>query len=431
MVFVQDYVLRSLVGAVALMACQTADAENLSSAIGNALRNHPELHALQFESEAANYGISAAKGLNRPQISVKASATYATDLTRENTGWNAGVSATQRLYDGGYATSERHRASALANSVENQLIDKAMIVGLESIQAYMEVQRSRGLVRILTANVERLSALRGRIEARVIAGASTEVDLYETSAKIDASKIQLLDARTQLADAVVNYRTIIGKNPDKLDTISSPTMALPRNADRAVSLAVLRSPKIMAVKYEALAASSVADGYASARRPKLDLALEATESGNFSRDVNDNQDLSAQVVFRFDLYDGGTGKARYNQALSTARAAESRTKTASLEVEREIRLAWNNIHIAKDKAKTVRSQLTNSRRALTLGLKRYRAGVTSMAQLLDMHIELTTAEAAWLNAEFIHRYNVYRILAGTGRLMAVLHLNTPGSKPIQ
>ncbi len=406
-----------------------AAAENLSTAVSSALRIHPEILALRSNAMAAGYGLRASKGRMAPQISMSASATVSTDFEAEADNWNATLSATQSIYDGGLATSEISRASAEEKSLVSKLSDQSQVVSLEATLAYMEVQRSRGIVRIFESNLAGLKAIQAKVVARVNAGISGEVELYDTAAKIDAAILNLLDARVQLAEAVVNYTVLVGRTPAKLETVSSPVKFLPQGADEAVRLALHRSPKIMAVKYDALAADAVASGLRAANKPKIDLALTAGNRDAFSGGFDASQDLSAQVSFRFDLYDGGTNRARARQARYNADATRFRARQVARDVEREVRLSWNSIHISRDRIKALKSQVADTGKALRLSISRYEAGVTSLSQLLDLQSQHANARAAWLNYEFTYRYNVYRILAGTGRLTAALRMASNASMP--
>ncbi len=415
--------LRLLTALAIITGSQPACAENLASAVHRALRNHPGLAALRSDVSASREAIYAADGINKPKIALAARASYSTDLEFDSSrALNASISATQSLYDGGYAKSESKRTRAAERSSSSSLADQAQVVTLETAQAYMEVQRSRGMVRLLAAHVQRLQILYTKVAARVRVGVTGEVELYDTASKIDAAKVNLLDTKTQLADAIVNYRMLVGRTPGKLDTISAPTMILPRSADEAVSLALDHSPKIMAVTYDALAADAAVGTFDAANRGKIDLSLAAQATGDMLGDTGVSDELSAAISFRFDLYDGGTNEARARQARHQATASRERARSVQNEVERQVRLSWNSIHVAGERRKTLAHQLANARRALQISLKRYIAGVASIQQMLDQHVQLAASEAAWLNAEFTHRFNVYRVLAGTGRLTAALNI---------
>jgi outer membrane protein, adhesin transport system len=410
----------------ALLIPGIATGETLSSAVSRALSINPEVQSLRSSTMAANFGVDAARGLSGPQIALDASARVATDFQGSNDGWNASLSARQSIYDGGLARSELRRAHADEGSIASRLADQALVTALETTQAYLEVQRSRGLTRILEANVARLETLRGKVRRRAKAGAASDIDLYDASAKVDAAKLNLLDAKSQLADAIVDYRSLVGHAPERLESVSSPTGALPTSPDEAVRLAKKRSPRILAVTYDALSAEALADAARAAVDPKIDLDIATNHANGLGSDDGASRDLSAQISFRFDLFDGGTARARIRKARYEALATRQQAQAVALKVEREVRQSWNAIHVARSRARTLNSQLTNARKSLRISVRRYDAGVASLSRLLDQHADLAAAEVAWLNSEFTHRFNVYRVLAGSGRLLRALNITSRG-----
>jgi outer membrane protein, adhesin transport system len=401
----------------AAFACSSAVAETIESTIATAISHSPDVQGLRATAEAAGFGREAAKGLDAPRVSLNANAGMSSDLDASSDSWNASVSATQSIYDSGYRRSEQEKSSFEEQSAYSQLLNQSLLTGLQAVQTYLEVQRSRGLVRILTANQVRLRSLRQKVSARVAAGVASEVELYDADAQLDAAELNLLDAKSQLADAVVSYRILTGRKPGNLASETVPDKRLPKNEHEAVSLALHYSPSILAVKYDALAAASSAKSARASLGPQIDLNLSAGRRGDFRDQLEDSNDISAQISFRFDLYDGGTGEARANQAHMQAEAARSRAKATAREIEKQLRLSWNTIHLAGDRRRVLLSQLKNARKSLRLNIARYEAGIARLSDLLDLNSQVASAEAAWLNSEFTHRYNVYRVLAATGRLL--------------
>ncbi len=389
-------------------------AETLTRAVQLALKNNPEVQALVADVKATGYGVDASEGLLGPSVTTSAAAIASTRESQE--GWSASLSATQNIYDGGFSRGELHRSEAIHRATVSRLRESTAVGTLQATKAYMEVQRSRGVVRILAANLSSLKSLQHRVRLRVDAGVSNEVELFNTAAKIDAAKINLIDAKSQLSDAVAQFQITIGHLPGSLETVNAPVQLLPRSSAEAARLAQGYSPRIMAMRYDALAAEAVTESSAAAGRPKLDLSVSASHNDTLDKRYSDTSELSAQIAVRFDLYDGGTSAARVKQSKYNAIAARERTKAESNNVKLELATALNAVQIARQKVTILRSQLANTRQTFELSRKRYNAGVTPLSEILDLHTAVATAEASWLNAEFTYRYNVYRVLAGVGRM---------------
>jgi outer membrane protein, adhesin transport system len=417
--------------ALTVLMALPAYADSLGLAVKTALARSADLQSLNAETSASRFGQKATDALSGPTVGVTGRASMGANRQNYNDGWDASVSATQAVLDGGYARSQQSRSRFALKASEKRAQDQALIVSLQTIQTYLEVQRCRGLVRIVSANRARLSALESKVQARVAGGVASQVDAYETAAQLDAAELAEIDAQSQLADAVVNYQAQVGKKPRSLKTEKLPEHKLPRSIDDALHLAKGFSPRIMAVSYDALAADAAADGIASERKPKVDLNVSAGPSGSFNDHSELTQDLSAQISFRFDLYDGGAGEAKENQARMQAQSARLRALSETRSIEREMRQSWNAIHVAKDRTRVLLNRLHNSRQSLKLALERYNAGIASLSQLLDLNDQVASAEAAWLNEGFAHKFNVYRVLAGTGRLLPALQIQHEAGETVQ
>ena len=63
------------------------------------------------------------------------------------------------------------------------------------------------------------------------------------------------------------------------------------------------------------------------------------------------------------------------------------------------------------------------RKALDLSSQRFATGQSTLETTLDLQDQVTTMEAAYLNEQFSGRYNIYRVLAGTGQLFQALGIN--------
>jgi outer membrane protein, adhesin transport system len=397
-------------------------AETLVHAVQTTLRNNPEIQALKADVEASGFDLVASEGLRKPKLAATANVSA---TTADSDGqWSAGLVASQSLFDGGFASGELKRASAERKAAFARLKEQLVVTTLQVARAYMEVQRTRALVRILDGNLKSLRSLQHRVKLRVEAGVSNEVELYDTASKIDAAKVNTIDAQNELADAIASYHALVGKLPGRLETIEAPTQWMPRSATEAAKLAQSYSPRVMAIKYDAISVDGRTESTASASKPKLDLSIQAEHTNYFDGKFRDVSDLTAQINFRFDLYDGGVNAARVKQSEYTAQATRDRAKAEAKDVQLDVITALNAVRVAGKKVMTLKSQLSNIRRTFELSRKRYNAGVTPLSDLLDLHNALANAEASWLNAEFAHRYNVYRVLAGTGRLPKSLNPKT-------
>jgi len=304
-------ILAGLVWAGALLPCVPAFAETLAAAVERAVLNHPEIKARKSGQKAAGAAVEAAVGLSRPRIGISAHGGVYVDPEVVDESYGVAATASQTLYNGGQVKSERERAKADAGAAGSRLEDAALVIGLQAAQAYIEVQRAQRIVQLVKQNVAAVEGLYMLVRLRVETGLGDPSELYQAKARIEATRSQLETAKQQYADAVAMFQTVTGALPARLETTAAPSKAVPANVDEAVRQARGRSPKIMAIRYEALAAEAAVGIAESALKPKLDLELNL-KYGNVIKgyDQNEFKNATAMVVFKFDLYDGGTRRAR-------------------------------------------------------------------------------------------------------------------------
>jgi outer membrane protein, adhesin transport system len=404
----------------AVLPSGVVSAEALSAAVERAVLNHPEIRALKSTRLAARSAIEGSKSLVRPRIALSASGgAYQNDSDVSDT-FAVSLTASQPLYDGGAAKSERRRTKAEAGAAGRRLADAANVIALQAVQAYFEVQRSKEIRKIVERNLARLEDIERRVAMRTREGFGSEADIYEASAKVEAARLQVAEARLQAKDAAAVFQLIVGRPPGKLSPVSAPGGALPTSVDEAVRLGRKQSPKIMAVQYDALAAFAAIAAYEASSKPKVDLAVGLNYRNDVDHTLGESQDLSALLNFRLDLYDGGAAAARTAQARHVADASRLAVEAAALDVEREIRLSWNVIVSAQDRLGPLKRQQRDARRALELNLSRFDAGLVTLEKILDLQSFAAAAEVAHLNQIYAGRYNVFRILGGTGRLLPAL-----------
>mgnify|MGYP002381184527 CR=1 FL=1 len=408
---------------------QQSNAETLPNAVQRAVASQPEIRSLLAKRMASRADVDLSKSLRRPGINLSASSVLMTadsSGSRSETSPSAvSLSASQPIYDGGVASAELRRSRSGVAAANQRLGDALNTVALQTVQAYIEVLRLREVRKILSENIASLQAIAQRVQLRADNGFGSDADVFEARARVDSAKYQLVEAEQQLRDAVSTYRSLVGHEPERLEPIQMLTKFLPEDVDHAVREARTHSPRILAVRYDALSAYASIDSSKAQSNPKLDLVLGMDYNKDLKRSASDANDLFARVSFRMPLYDGGATRARVAEARYTAESARLSAEATALDVEREIRLAWNGFASTRQKTQPLMRQFQNASKSLKLNLKRFDAGLTTLEKIMDLQTQKTSAQLALLNEEVSGRYFVFRVLGGTGQLAAALGVRLP------
>lgn len=402
-----------------------ASAETLAAAVDRAIRGHPQVQAFDYNRRAAHAAMGAAEGLGKPRVSLSAqSGAYGSRDTLED---SAGISlsAAQTIYDAGEIQSQIKGSRADAWTAEYRLHEEILATALQTVQAYIEVQRTRRLNKLLKQNLSSLQSISSKVERRVKAGLGTQADLYQARARVESAREQIAVAEQQNADAIADYLSLTDQKPAELETVGAPSQALPKSVESAIALSSKHSPTLLATRYDALSAMARFDAARSKLKPRVFLQLNLDYDKAIDGYARENEAATAMLVLKMDLYDGGARKARATEARYQAEARKQNVKSTEREIERQMRISWNAIRVSVSKLGPLQNQVKNARQALKLNLDRFSAGMATLDTILTLQDELAAAEVSYLNEQSSYRFSVFRVLAATGRLLPALGLSSP------
>jgi outer membrane protein, adhesin transport system len=416
----------------------SAKAQTLLSAVRQTLQTNPELQSLRYNRLAIDQELEAAKGLGLPSVDVRAGISHrATDQSREARGTTlppgyrsrnraeAGIVATQRLFDGFETKHQVERQGNRVESARNRVLDTANSVALQAVQAHLEVLRAQRVREVAQRNVERHQALLNKVQDRVGSGKGPSSEINQAQARLNAAKAALGEADGRLRDGRSLYNAVVGRQPGKLMAATAPYKALPKTVDQAVMAAKKGSPAIIARMFDGYAAEA-AIGVARAEfMPKLNLELSADYSLDADKSNGRRTDLSAMLMYRQNLYRGGIDTARTREATNRALEAHELTGQAMRSVERDVRVSWSAIQTATLRAGAIDRQLQNNRQVVAAYNEQFDLGQRTLLDILDIQNEIFVNETVLETERFVADFNVYRVVAAMGKLVSTLGLSNP------
>jgi len=415
----------SMVAICAATTATLAQAESLKSAVRHALNNHPEVSALKYNRQAIGQELEAARGLWRPTVDVVAKGGGYIDTNTTQELYEISAVISQPLFDGGRGSFEKQRQKERVKSANNRLADTANAIALRVTQAYTEVQRSYAIQSAAQRNLRALQNIAYLVNRRVSGGRGNRAESAQAIARVAAAKASLAEARQRVRDAYALYITVVGHRPKKLGTSSPRLSYMPRSLRAAIAASRSHSPKILALRHDALAATAAIGTAESFLLPKLNLEVSGRYAnelkGTSSRDAHGQ----AVVVLKWNLYNGGINAARVQEAKYRASESQALGRVATLNIEKEVRLSWSARLAARDRSSYLRKQLSANRISLAAQKRQFEAGKRTLLDILDTQNEVFTAETALKTEIYVARYNTYRILAAVGRLVSSLNIGLP------
>ena len=174
--------------------------------VGEAQRDRPERHALEERADAARERITAAIAAGRPQVSVGGGYDYARPNPRIfprtaqwDDSWDASITASWSIWDGGRNRAERAEAAARASAAAARVLDFDRQVTFEVRQRRLEVDSTRAAIATAADGVRAATEAFRVVGERFAAGVATNTDLLDAQA-------DLLQAQLDRTRALANAR---------------------------------------------------------------------------------------------------------------------------------------------------------------------------------------------------------------------------------
>jgi outer membrane protein TolC len=187
-----------------------AAAARADALVEDARSRREERAALTARASAASERAKAARAGRKPSVAVSGGVDYARPnpriFPREDAwhdSWDAGISVSWPLFDGGRANAEVTEAAAMARAVDARLADFDRALDLELRQRLNEAASSRAAIVAAEDGVRAAAEARRVVGDRFAAGVATNTDLIDAQLALlqaELDRTQAL-AAARLADA--------------------------------------------------------------------------------------------------------------------------------------------------------------------------------------------------------------------------------------
>ena len=428
----------SVLALAALLACQAhaqsptpAAADPLRSTAQKAIAANPEVSARLNALRAASAAIDISRGGLLPKVDLEASAGRTEDriTTRTPEGQSlsrsgAALSVTQVLWDANAIRSDIERSGHEQRARWFEFLDATESTALEAVRAHHDVVRQRALVALAEDNYVQHKYAATQIGSRVRAGVGRGVDLEQANARLALAESNLTTETANLHDVTARYARIVGElPPQRLPKPAATVAGLPASAGEAVNLAVQASPAVSAAIESLRAARATTRGREGAAwQPRVEARLRAGAGRNFDGVPDQKRDTSAEVVLSWNLYNGGSDKARIRQAADTVNQGADLRDKACRDTRQVAAIAFNDTRKYVEQLEQLDRNVLAIEKARDAYRQQFDIGQRSLLDLLNAENELFTSRRAYANAEAELRIAQARSLASMQRLTSQLGL---------
>lgn len=395
--------MRILIFAATAVAVATACAQTLTlqEAIDHAKEHNGLLEATRLDVLIAESDVRAALSRFWPRINPE----YRYVDQRNTIGTSSsdrfhdlGVSTSWQILDGGQRQYDVARAKNTSQATVFDATDTRRLIIFNVTQEYLEVLRSRELVRVADAQVDRAQITLDATRIQVELGATPAKDILQAEADRANARVSQITARNSVAVSEANLKALIGWAERTLPPLEDPTQSYTPvevgSLEQAIEKGIAARPDLLAAKkrldaqrYGVLAAQ---------RQAGLDWSINLNHS--LSVEPEEGQNRSLVFSLTYPLFDAGESRELLKQArwgLDAQRALfDQRVSDVISEIE--------SVYITRDQNG---ERLEASRIALEAARENFRAasesqqeGVATVFDVTNAQITLVTAETNFVQA---------------------------------
>lgn len=406
-------------------------ATTLNKIVKEALTHHPSIEADKEALSAQEELIEQATAGYKPSIDLRMSLgrdNFRRDFSTNSlsplpsagtialTRSDPSITIRQILFDGMGTASRVDRAYSQRYQARGTLGVTMDTATIDAASATIDMRRLQRLLRIVKKNIHFHQIMKEKVAEIVRAGAISISDLYQVETRLQDTYIAKSNIESELSVTRAKFIEATGREPPTyIKRIRLPAHLLPTSVEMAVRMALDKNHSIKVAKSNVQIAETIHRETASKLVPTITLELEGERDRNTSATTGYQNRLTAMVVARHNLYNGGSDLAKSRETVKRLTEAHARLTLARRQTERTIRAAWGEAKSAQSKSAHITKLIGEKRHIRDNYLKEFTLGKRSLIDLLDAANEVFITEASRTSADATADINTVTLSVGTAQ----------------
>ena len=417
----------------ATMLMSSASAQSLTEAVDKTIQSNPNILTESNRRLSVDKTIDQARAGYYPQVDLnlgigreRAENNSTAPGHRTLTRGEAGLTASQMLYDGFATKSSVEQSQSQAESAGYRVFDTAETTSLRAVQVYLDVLRRQDLLKLTEANLESHDQILSQIQQRNDSGVGNSADLEQTRGRLALSQANLTSSKGNLQDAMSSYKRVVGNMPESpVDPGLECCDKAPATLDDALLIAYHQHPALRSAMAQHEAALAQEQGAEAPFHPRVDLELSTRADNNLDGDKGHEKEILAMVRMRYNLLNGGADKARLEETGFISEQAREEANIAMRDIEQDVRLAWNALDNLSHQLPILEQRMKSAKQTREAYQQQFNLGQRTLLDLLDTENEVLTSSSDYTNAYYDHLYACYWLAETMGKLLENLELEAP------
>ncbi len=346
---------------------------------------------------------------SRDQFNVGTSAPARTSATMR-------IDARYELFTGGRKLSEVSRTAADQESAIAGEVQQRFQTALDTEADYYSVLSNRELLDVSRDRVRRAEEGFVTARARVVSGAAVQTDSLQLMLELDRARIDLLNAesRLRIARLMLGRRVGAGGPVDAVSLDTMPAPDLPISLSQAVTETIELGPEYRVARANERSAEAALRGRRAFYMPQAVLSANNVGFGDrpFTRGLTRS---SVTVSVTFPLWDNAQRELAFSRARTTRDLARLTREDLERSAQADVTAAYEAYQTARATAEVSVRGVQIAREVYRVQEARYRAGASTILDLLDAQSGLTEAQATLVQARYAARLALAGLEAMLGR----------------
>jgi outer membrane protein len=388
---------------------------SLANAEQIALKQHPQIAQANYLMLAAREAVTETRAGFFPSVSLVGDAVAADDQgTRILAGGlnnpsvydraAGGVQASQLITDFGRTANltASSKYQAQAESQNANATREQVLLGVDV--SYFNAVEAQAVLNVAQQTISTRRTLLDQITALATNKLRSALDVSFAQVEVQQAKLIVERAQNDADAAMASLSTALGyREFREFQLIDQPpaTNSVTTDIDGLVQTALTRRPELLSLRDDRDAAQRFARAQRDSRLPTVDAMGVAGDAPWRNSHLPDDYAVGG-VQLSIPVFAGGRYVARQREAELKAAADDELLRSVENNVIRDVRIAWLDVSDAIAQLGTTEQLAANAGEAFTLAQARYKSGLSSIVELSDAQLNLTSAQISEANA----RYNV-------------------------
>lgn len=391
----------------------------LDALVAEAIANNRDLAQAAARVRIAQQAVRVVGARLLPQVGAQAGGRFTHDQGHD------GTSSSDIVYGGvaweadvwGRLRAQRAATGATASAIALDYGYARQSLAATVAKAWYLACEARQLLALAQKSVKVYGELLALVKVRQAAGKDTNLDIADTSAKLDMAHAQVETTRAAYGEAQRALEVLLGRYPDAEIKAALAPPPLPPPVGAGVPASLLeRRPDLVAAEQQVLAAFRQQEAARLALLPDFSLSLVGGRLGDQVLSLlRLNPWLaSAAIGMSIPIYEGGALRAKVRIATDEQAQAVAAYGAAVLTAFQEVENALANQRLIARRLPFEQAALANSTEAVRLARLQYQAGSRDLLWVANLQADQLAIQAVVIKTRNLQRANRIKLHLALG-----------------